>query len=557
MHVATAELDELERIARIVGDDIAAADAHSLREQSLQDELNVVVFGLFKRGKSTLINAMLGGDVMPTGPLPLTGLTTVSRFGPSPELRVAFADGTESVVDSLEPFVTESQNPHNIRSVQTVDVRWPAPLLQHVALFDTPGIGSTLEWNTQTAHGTLPRTDVAILVVGPDPPIGALEADFAHAISVESNRMFVLLNKVDTAADDMGDILAFTRATLLAHGVTADIFPLSAKNARNQQRLGSEDPAFAAFATTFRSFVDTSGRSVALSSHLRRSLAIVERVRTIAAMRRAAAELPRIERERRLNALNQALLQVDERRRTLELLVDDDVRLLRAQLELKMDQMTARDLPIFEAYAEELAAETSPQRRGELLEAWVGERAAAWRGELTPFVEATLQGAAAKYVRETSGLESTIIMAGYGVLQLPARALEPARIVLAPASLSAVPSSMPTTGLELVLLAFARLLPRSVRRRVLLHSAQFVLRSELDALRGKLRYGIAIDLEKWRRHARESVASHLDGITKTVRSAIIGDRDSSLPAVENHDIADRLEAVAAVLTRALQDKDIE
>jgi Dynamin family len=46
----------------------------------------VVVIGEFKRGKSTLINALLGEDVLPTGVTPVTAVPTLVRFGPGRDL---------------------------------------------------------------------------------------------------------------------------------------------------------------------------------------------------------------------------------------------------------------------------------------------------------------------------------------------------------------------------------------------------------------------------------------------------------------------------------------
>lgn len=39
------------------------------------------MLGEFKRGKSTLVNALLAGDVLPTGVLPLTAVATEISFG--------------------------------------------------------------------------------------------------------------------------------------------------------------------------------------------------------------------------------------------------------------------------------------------------------------------------------------------------------------------------------------------------------------------------------------------------------------------------------------------
>ena len=46
------------------------------------EQFNLVVHGQFKRGKSTLINALLGTDLLPTAVVPLTPIVTIIQPGP-------------------------------------------------------------------------------------------------------------------------------------------------------------------------------------------------------------------------------------------------------------------------------------------------------------------------------------------------------------------------------------------------------------------------------------------------------------------------------------------
>jgi tRNA U34 5-carboxymethylaminomethyl modifying GTPase MnmE/TrmE len=48
-----------------------------------EDRFNVVVAGRFNRGKSSLMNALLGMDRLPTGIVPLTSVITTVRYGTS------------------------------------------------------------------------------------------------------------------------------------------------------------------------------------------------------------------------------------------------------------------------------------------------------------------------------------------------------------------------------------------------------------------------------------------------------------------------------------------
>ncbi|MGZ4428934.1 MAG: dynamin family protein [Nocardioidaceae bacterium] len=136
------------------------------------DLFRVVVAGEAKRGKSTLINAMLGQEVLPMGVVPLTAIPTTVAHGPRPELILTFADGRRDVrpLAELAEYVTEAGNPRNQWQVSTADVRLPAPLLASgVELVDTPGTGSVHDHNTAQAHAARERMDARSSCSPPTP----------------------------------------------------------------------------------------------------------------------------------------------------------------------------------------------------------------------------------------------------------------------------------------------------------------------------------------------------------------------------------------------------
>src|SRR5258708_27081820 len=65
----------------------------SLRDRLSARRLRVLVAGEAKRGKSTLVNALLGWPVLPTGVLPLTALATTVRFGKHDSVTAGLAGG--------------------------------------------------------------------------------------------------------------------------------------------------------------------------------------------------------------------------------------------------------------------------------------------------------------------------------------------------------------------------------------------------------------------------------------------------------------------------------
>src|SRR6266496_5957573 len=73
--------------------------ACALADKLATEQFNLVVLGQFKRGKSTLINALLGADLLPTAVVPLTSIVTIIQHGPEPRAIVSFFDGRQLEVD--------------------------------------------------------------------------------------------------------------------------------------------------------------------------------------------------------------------------------------------------------------------------------------------------------------------------------------------------------------------------------------------------------------------------------------------------------------------------
>ena len=94
----------------------------AVRDRMASQRLRVLVAGEAKRGKSTLVNALLGRAVLPAGVTPLTAVPTAVRYGDDPRTEVTLADGHEErhSLAALEDLVTERGNPGNRRGLQRV-----------------------------------------------------------------------------------------------------------------------------------------------------------------------------------------------------------------------------------------------------------------------------------------------------------------------------------------------------------------------------------------------------------------------------------------------------
>ncbi|MEO8829545.1 dynamin family protein [Lapillicoccus sp.] len=249
--------------ARLLASDSDALRLDRLRQRLADLRLRVLVVGEAKRGKSTLVNALLGRDLLPTGVTPLTSVATTVTAAPGGQREEAVAiglDGSHTGVGlaGLPDLVTERGNPDNVRRLAEVVVRVRSPLLDRYSLdlVDTPGTGSVFAHNTAEAHAAFTTLDAAVLVLTVDPPISQAERELLERISAMSLRTFVVLNKSDRLTDEEVDEAVRFTAQICAE-VTRHPVQVTACSARR----GGDEPGFAAFAESFAAYL--AERSVA------------------------------------------------------------------------------------------------------------------------------------------------------------------------------------------------------------------------------------------------------------------------------------------------------
>jgi small GTP-binding protein len=230
-----AALDELLALGEglLAGSELR--DLAAARSRLVEQRFNLAVLGEFKRGKSTLVNALLGRELLPTGVVPLTSVVTAIGPGERDRLLVRFADGREQErpLEELPRYVTEALNPGNQLGVELARLELDNELLRAgLELVDTPGIGSVHAHNTEAARAFLPRVDAAILVLDAGQPLTKGERELLREASCQAARVLLVVNKIDHLEPGERELaLDFVRSAageLLGAG-GLELFALSAR----------------------------------------------------------------------------------------------------------------------------------------------------------------------------------------------------------------------------------------------------------------------------------------------------------------------------------------
>ncbi len=211
-----------------------ASRALQLRERLNDGELIISVIGKFKTGKSSLINALLGEELLPVGIIPLTTVVTEIRRAKSFRAVVSFANGNQEEVkrSDLLDYISEQKNPDNEKQVSAVKL-WTtyAPFNSDITLVDTPGVGSVHLHNTETSHDYIEKSDAVIFLLSVDSPVSQMELDFLLKARKHAAKFYFAVNKIDGInEEDLEEFLSYCKEVLSeAIGLDPTIFPLSAR----------------------------------------------------------------------------------------------------------------------------------------------------------------------------------------------------------------------------------------------------------------------------------------------------------------------------------------
>ncbi len=178
---------------------------NSVRE-SLDNLFSLVFIGEFSTGKSSIINALLGQDILPKGITPTTGEITVIKHG--------------------ELDAEKVENGCRVISV-------PQDRLKGLFIVDTPGTNVTIEQHERLTQDYIPKADIVFFTIGAERAVTGSEAKLIKFIKESWLKNIVfLLNKIDIAKDDdeLNSLIRHAEGELeRSFGIKPHLIPVSAK----------------------------------------------------------------------------------------------------------------------------------------------------------------------------------------------------------------------------------------------------------------------------------------------------------------------------------------
>lgn len=183
-----------------LSDSLISTELALVRSELERANFTIGVFGLIKRGKSTLLNALIGREVSSMHVTPETAVPVYVSYADEPGAQVHFADGSTKhvAVETVKHFTSQKHNAGNQLGVTYVEQGVPVPFLRNgTRLIDTPGLDDAAADDVYTER-TLQELDVCdagIVVFLSPPTVGATEMGFLEeVVSRDLKKTFLVCN---------------------------------------------------------------------------------------------------------------------------------------------------------------------------------------------------------------------------------------------------------------------------------------------------------------------------------------------------------------------------
>lgn len=197
LQIELAHIAALYEVIQCNHDDVNAVKMEELYEKLNKKELMISFAGHFSAGKSSMINALLGEEILPKSPIP-TSANVVKITTGEGKVRVHFHHGPP--VEYKEPYDMSmikaySKDKDTIKKLEISKAKGVLPT--DVAIMDTPGIDAADDADRLMTEASLHLVDVLFYVMDYNHVQSEVNLQFLQMVQEKKIPFYVMINQVD------------------------------------------------------------------------------------------------------------------------------------------------------------------------------------------------------------------------------------------------------------------------------------------------------------------------------------------------------------------------
>lgn len=168
-----------------------------LMNKAVENEVQLAFCGHFSAGKSSMINYLVGNNILPSSPIPTSANVVKVKRG-AKGVRVHFFDGTHTTFygeHDMKDIKAYCKDGDQVRSIEIYSEEFPLPL--DCAVLDTPGIDSTDDAHRVSTESTLHLADIILYVMDYNHVQSQENFLFAKKMNEAGKKLYLIINMID------------------------------------------------------------------------------------------------------------------------------------------------------------------------------------------------------------------------------------------------------------------------------------------------------------------------------------------------------------------------
>ena len=181
----------------------AALKAELLAHKFWKNEFIAGFCGHFSAGKSTMINALAGEELLPASPIPTSANLVKLHQADSDFAKVHYHDTQSVIFDGAYDFNIVKRYCKDGEKVQSIEIgKKQTKLPAGVTVLDTPGVDSTDDAHRISTESALHLADIVFYVMDYNHVQSQLNFEYTRELANHGVRLYLIVNQIDKHNDE-------------------------------------------------------------------------------------------------------------------------------------------------------------------------------------------------------------------------------------------------------------------------------------------------------------------------------------------------------------------